>query len=83
MISGAASTPSTVTTNSAAASVAGDVIHEQPRLVLAAAVLVLGEDRDEGLREGALGEQPAQQVRDLEGDEERVGERARRRTPGR
>src|SRR5439155_4249471 len=46
-------------------------------LGLGMAVLVLGEHRHEGLREGALGEQAPQQVRDAEGDEERVGGEAR------
>src|SRR5438552_18964659 len=38
---------------------------------------MLGEDRHESLREGALGEQPQQQVRDAEDDEEGVGGEAR------
>ena len=45
------------------------------------ALLVLrlgaGEHRDEGLREGTLGEQAPQQVGDAEGDEEGVGAEAR------
>src|SRR5437879_11913413 len=37
---------------------------------------MLGEDRHESLREGALGEEAPQQVRDAEGDEEGVGGQA-------
>ena len=36
-----------------------------------------GEERDEGGREGPLGEQPAEEVRQLESDEERVRHRTR------
>jgi hypothetical protein len=41
-----------------------------------ALVLVLADDRDEGLAEGALREQPAQEVRDLERHEPGVHEGA-------
>ena len=52
---------------------AGDVIDQAEGFHVAALVLVFAEDGHEGLREGALGEQPAQQVGQLEGDEEGVG----------
>ena len=42
---------------------------------------VVREDRDHRGGQGAFGEEPPQDVGDAEGDEERVGERARRRRP--
>ena len=44
-----------------------DASDQRARLVLPALPAVLREDRDERLREGALGEQPAQDVRQAEG----------------
>ena len=44
--------------------------------VFAAPVPVFRQQRDERLREGAFGEQPAQQVGQPEGDEEGVGHHA-------
>ena len=51
----------------------GDVIHQHAGLGVPAPGLVFGQNRHEGLRKRALGEQPAQQVGDAEGDEEGVG----------
>ena len=45
------------------------MIDQALRLPIAEPVLVFTEDRHEGLGEGAFGEQPAQQVGQLEGDE--------------
>ena len=54
---------------------------EPERLALAALLQQLGEDRHEGRRERRVGEQVADQVRDLEGDRERrVGCAACRRS---
>ena len=55
---------------------AGDRVHELTHFVVAALVLVLADDRHEGLRERAFGEQPAQEVRDLEGHQPGVHEGA-------
>jgi hypothetical protein len=55
---------------------AGDMVDQQPGFLVAALVLVFAEDRHEGLRESAFGEHPAQQVGQLEGDEEGVGRQA-------
>jgi hypothetical protein len=52
------------------------VVDQQQGFAVAALVLVFAEDGHEGLREGALGEHPAQQVGELEGDEEGVGRHA-------
>ena len=59
-------TPNKVMKNSDNAEGARDRIHELARLVLRALRLVLADDRNEGLRERAFGEQAAQEVRDLE-----------------
>ena len=59
----------------------GDVIHQQLGLVMAAPALVFAEDRHEGLRERALGEQAAQQIGQLERDEEGVRRHARAEDP--
>ena len=48
-----------------AAERAGDRVDQLADLVGAALGAIFGHDRHEGLRERALGEQPAQQVRDL------------------
>ena len=56
---------------------AAGAVDELAHLVVLALDLVLGDDRHEGLRERALGEQPAHEVRDLERDQERVHEQAR------
>ena len=55
---------------------AGDAADEFTHLVVAAPYLVLRDHGDEGLRERPLGEQATQEVRDLEGDQERVHQRA-------
>ena len=60
-----------------------DLIDQGMGGLMALAAFVFRQDRHEGLRERAFGKQPPQQVGDLEGDEERVGEHARRRTRGR
>ena len=49
------------------------MVHQVARGIVAAARLVLGQDGHEGLGEGALGEQAAQQVGQLEGDEKGIG----------
>jgi len=56
---------------------AGDLVHELAHLVVRALVLVLADDRDEGLAERTFGEQAAQEVRNLERHEPGVHERAR------
>jgi hypothetical protein len=53
---------------------AADTVHELPGFVGAAPVPVFAENRHKGLRESAFGKQPAQQVGQLEGDKEGVGE---------
>jgi hypothetical protein len=50
-----------------------DRIDQRLDLALRARGAVLGEHRHEGLREGALGEQPAQELRDAKRDVESVG----------
>ena len=52
---------------------AGHVVDEGLEFRVAALGLVFGEHRHEGGGKGALGKQPAQEVGDLEGDEEGVG----------
>ena len=54
----------------------GDAADELTHLVVAAPYLVLRDHGDEGLRERPLGEQAAQEVRDLERDQECVHQRA-------
>ena len=53
------------------------MIDQQPRVRFAATVLVFGEYRHESLGKRAFGKQPAQQVGDLESNEERVGREPR------
>ncbi len=72
-MSGAARIPSTLTTNRTSASRVAMCstkmrVSASPRLDL-----ILRQDRHEGLRKGAFGEDPPQQVGQLEGDEEGVG----------
>ena len=59
----------------------GDVIDQQPGLVVPAPVPVFAEDRHERLRESAFGEQSTQQVGQFERHEERVGCRPRAEYP--
>ncbi len=76
MITGAAITPAMLTRNSTAPRVpATPEISSRTSLVLALH-LELGNHRDEGLRERTLGEQPAQEIGDLEGHQEGVRHRA-------
>ncbi len=60
----------------------GHPADEQTGGVLASAILVLCQHRHEGLGEGALGEQPAQQVGQLEGHEEGIGGHTGTKHPG-
>ena len=64
-ISGAAMTPEDRDDREDAAERAGDRVDQIAHFVGAALGAVFGDDRHERLRERALGEQPAQQVRDL------------------
>ena len=79
---GAATTPTTQVTTQRPEQHGRDGV-DQPvgRLVAVGGARRAASDRHEGLREGALGEQAAQQVGDAEGDVERVGRaRWRRRS---
>ena len=82
-MSGAAATPSAAATTSARNSSVATRVDQRLVLLQVVLVLVLAQNRHERLREGALGEQAAQQVGNLEGDEEGVGQQARRRRSGR
>jgi len=53
------------------------LLRERVRGFLAIRLEALGKERHEGRIEGALGEQSAEQVRDSEGDDERIRDRAR------